>query len=173
MTTIVMVESGDHVDVAFDSKVSAGFSHAEMEQSKVFEASGILYGVAGALSVANAIEGTSVKPPKTNDPDEINKWVTFDLLGSIRKTLSRMQVNGRFQFPGEMLIVVKNRVYSIGPDYSRLRHTSGKYAIGSGGNFALGALANGASAEKAVQVAADHDVFTGHRVKSFEYVSPV
>lgn len=171
MTTIVMLEKDDHVEVAFDSKVSTGWSHAELEQSKVFESSGILYGVAGNLSVANIIEGLDIKPPKSSVPSEIDKWVTFGLMGQIRKIMGEVYNNGKFEFPGQMLIVVHNRVYSIGPDYARVRYTSGKYAIGSGSDFAKGALAQGASAEKAVSIAADNDAFTGHKIKHFTYTS--
>lgn len=171
MTTIVMLEKDDHVEVAFDSKVSAGYSHGELEQNKVFESSGILYGVAGNVSVANIIEGLDIKPPKTSVPSEIDKWVTFELMGQIRKIMGEVYQDGKFHFPGQMLIVVKNRVYSIGPDYSRVRLTSGNYAIGSGSEFAKGALDSGMSALKAVSVAADNDAFTGHRIKHFTYKS--
>lgn len=171
MTTIVFVEKPDHVEVAFDSKVSSGYSHSELEQAKVFESSGILYGVAGNLSVANIIEGLDIKPPKTSVPSEVDKWVTFGLLGQLRKILSNVYQDGKFEFPGHMLIVVKNRVYEIGPDYSRCRVTSGNYTIGSGSNFAKGALDQGASAEQAVSIAAENDAFTGHTIKHFTYTS--
>ena len=171
MTTIVMVEKDDHVEVAYDSKVSAGWSHAELEQEKVFESSGILYGVAGDVSVANIVEGLDIKPPKSSDPSYVDKWVTFGLLGSLRKIIGKVQPLGKFQFPGQMIVVVHNRVYEIGPDYSRVRYTSGNYAIGSGSHFAKGALDGGSSAYDAVTIAANNDPYTGHKIKTFKYNS--
>lgn len=172
MTTIVFVEKPDHVEVAYDSKVSMGYTHSELEQQKVFESHGILYGVAGALSVANIIEGLEIKPPKTSIPSEIDRWVTFELLGYIRKIMAQVAEKGQYEIEAHILLVVKNRVYKIGADYSRVRVTSGKYAIGSGSEYAMGALEQGASAEQAVRVAATHDSGTGHSIKHFKFVSP-
>jgi 20S proteasome alpha/beta subunit len=45
------------------------------------------------------------------------------------------------------------------------------YAIGSGSPFALGALAQGASAKEAVEAAAKSDPFTGMGVKSYNWNS--
>lgn len=39
-----------------------------------------------------------------------------------------------------------------------------KFAIGSGGDFAMGAMAMGADAVAAVKIAAAHDVYTGRKV---------
>ena len=66
MTTIVMVEAKNKVEVAFDSKVSNGYSHNELEQPKVFTSQGITYGVAGAVGLANLLEDISVKPPEAS-----------------------------------------------------------------------------------------------------------
>lgn len=44
-------------------------------------------------------------------------------------------------------------------------------AIGSGRQFALGAMAMGADAQKAIQVAAKHDIYTGGRVKVLKLTS--
>jgi len=41
-----------------------------------------------------------------------------------------------------------------------------KFAIGSGSDFAMGAMAAGADAIDAVKIAADHDVYTGRKVIS-------
>lgn len=173
MTTIVFIEKENHVEVAYDSKVSHGYSHNELEGHKVFESAGILYGVAGAVSVANIIEGLEIKPPKTSDPSQIDKWVTFELLGTLRKILSTVSEKGQFEIPVNMLVVVNNRVYDIGSDYSRVRYTNGRYSIGSGSHYAKGALDQGATAEQAVKVASQNDSGTGHAVKSFIYRSNV
>lgn len=169
MTTIVFVEKKDHIEVAYDSKVSLGYSHAEMENNKVFESSGIIYGVAGALNVANVIEGMDVKPPKGLNGNDLTQWVSRVLIRRMREMLKETSPEGQYYFPGAVLVGVCGKVYEIGSDYSRTRNTSGKYAIGSGSHFAKGALDAGASAKDAVNVAANNDSFTGHTVKSFTF----
>lgn len=47
--------------------------------------------------------------------------------------------------------------------------TSAFYAIGSGASFALGAMANGASAEQAVKIAAKFDAYTGGVVRTLKW----
>jgi ATP-dependent protease HslVU (ClpYQ) peptidase subunit len=39
------------------------------------------------------------------------------------------------------------------------------YAIGSGGDFAMGAMAAGASAKEAVKIAIKHDIYSGGRIR--------
>ena len=169
MTTIVFVEENGKIDVAYDSKASMGYSHVETESNKVFESSGIIYGVAGAVSVANLLESMDVKPPKDKTGRELDLWVTNTLIRRMRSVLKESSPEGQYWFPGQVLVGVCGRVYEIGGDYSRLRNTSGKYAIGSGSHFAKGALDAGMTPVDAVTVAANNDSFTGHTIKSLTF----
>lgn len=166
MTTIVMVEKPDRVDIAWDSKVSSGYSHEELEQEKVFEASGITYGVAGAVRVANILEGLDVKPPQGVEGKGVDAWVSRVLIPRMQNACRATDPEGQFYVHANILAVVNKRVYSIGDDFSRVRNTSGIYAIGSGSVYAKGALEAGASVKKAVQVASNNDVYTGHGIKT-------
>lgn len=166
MTTIVMVEKPTEVQIAWDSKVSRGYSHEELEQEKVFTASGITYGVAGAVRVANILEGLDVKPPVGLKGVEVDSWVSKVLIPRMQNACRAADPTGNFQVDANILAVVCGRVYAIGADFSRVRHTSGIYAIGSGSEFAKGALDTGATPKQAVIVAANNDMATGHGIKT-------
>ncbi len=58
------------------------------------------------------------------------------------------------------------RVYSVDAAGLATEITKGAFAIGSGREYALGAMASGASASDAVEVASKFDVFTGGPVRS-------
>lgn len=167
MTTIVMVEKQKTVDIAWDSQVSSGYGGEELEQEKVFEASGIIYGVAGAVRVANLIEGLQIKPPTNLSDKDTDTWVSRYMIPRIQQTLREHGALEQDQYmEAGILAVVNARVYSIGGDFSRVRNTSGRYVLGSGSNYAKGALDAGASAEQAVKVAAKNDVWTGFGIKT-------
>ena len=59
-----------------------------------------------------------------------------------------------------ILLSINGQVFEIDQDYSVARRESGVYAIGSGADYALGALTVGASGMEAMQVAASLDVNT-------------
>lgn len=166
MTTIVMVEKPNLVQIAWDSKVSRGYSHEELEQEKVFEASGITYGVAGEVRVANILESLDVKPPQGVEGKAVDAWVSRVLIPRMQFACREADPEGQYYVEANILVVVNGRVYSIGRNFSRVRNTSGVYAIGSGSTYAKGALSAGASPEKAVQIAADNDMATGHGIKT-------
>lgn len=167
MTTIVMVEKPDGVQIAWDSKVSWGYSHQEIEQEKVFEASGITYGVAGLVRVSNVLEEMDVKPPSPNLSNrETDSWVTRVLIPRMQNAMRVVDNNAVFDNESNILVVVNARVYNIGADFSRIRNTSGIYSIGSGSHFATGALSNGATAQRAVEIASMNDMATGHSIKT-------
>lgn len=166
MTTIVFVEKPTGVVMAWDSKVSAGYTHQELDQEKVFQSQGIWYGVAGDVSIANIIETMDVKPPsKDMLPREQDLWVTRTLIPRMRKLCSESSPFGQYRIHAQILVAFNGRVYEIGGDYSRVRNKSGMYAIGSGTDFAIAALQSGKTPREAVEVAAANDSGTGHGIK--------
>lgn len=166
MTTIVFKETPSKVEIAFDSKVSGGGGHDELEQPKVFTTYGITYGIAGAVGLANLMESISVKPPEKGlSGTEMDQWVQRVLIRAMRSQVKEYNPDSTFDAYWQVLVSVNKRVYSIGGDFSRVRNTSGLYAIGSGSPFAMGALKAGASPRKAVEIAATSDLYSGHAVK--------
>ncbi len=165
MTTVVFVEKPGRVEIAFDSKVSMGSRHQELSGlGKVFKVGPVTFGGAGSLSYLNAISEIHIPPVQEMSADETDRWVSRVLMPKIRGAANVHNPMSPFG-GGTILVAINGRVYEIGGDFSNLRLASGQYAIGSGSSYALGALANGASAKRAVEVAASYDVFTGHTIR--------
>ena len=58
------------------------------------------------------------------------------------------------------MIAMRGELFEIDEDYSVSRREDGVYAIGSGADFALGALMAGADIQSAMHIAATLDVNT-------------
>jgi len=70
-----------------------------------------------------------------------------------------------------LVLTEKGRMFVFDDPSAWLAVYQKYYAIGSGSPFALGALAQGASAKEAVQAAIKSDPFTGFGVKSYSFDS--
>lgn len=61
---------------------------------------------------------------------------------------------------GSILVILAGRIFEIGHDFSVTEHL--EYGgIGSGSNYAIGAMAAGKTAEKALEIASVLDPYTG------------
>lgn len=170
MTTIVAKEGPRETVIACDSQATAQ-DIIEMEASKVFDRGGVLYGVAGAIPIANALRYSSIPGPGTGDADE---WVNNTLCPALRDMAKELDLprdeEGCYNFG--ILVEVGGRVYEITNDLTWVRNTSGTYAVGSGYAFALGALDAGATPEQAVGVAAVRDPSTGGTIRQWTVTRP-
>lgn len=163
MTTIIAIESPHIVQIGYDS-LATGHSSFDLEQPKVFVNNGVVYGVAGRLSLATELKHSQL--PKLPAPGtNLDSWVTSTLIPRIRTVLNRGGGRmGEDNFEISMLIVVNERVYQISGDLGWHRRTDGIYAVGSGSPFAAGALYSGSGIATALQIAKDSDPYTGGKL---------
>lgn len=164
MTTIVAIESADGVTLAWDGQTSSGYHPYEGEHSKVFVNNGIVIGVAGAVLGNNILRYANLPHPDEAGWD-IDRWITNTLTPAIITALSERHAiefkNHKVETDNVLLVVVRGRVYQISWDGCWIRRTDGTYAIGSGGDYARGALSAGAGAREALEIAAQHCMGTG------------
>lgn len=140
MTTVI-ADAGFGIMVC-DSQLTtegAGISHAR----KVFQIRGELYGIAGEYVQSMSFISWVRDGKKKADPPEMANVQAL--------CLSRERKIYLFDFAPRPY-VIDDKVY----------------AIGSGGSFALGALAAGASSRAAIQIAARYDTGTGGRIRSYK-----
>ena len=160
-----MVETPEGVSIGYDSQVSTGYQKTELEARKVFVNNGIIFGVAGSMLDAQTIRYAPMPDPAETGWD-VDRWVTTELVPHIKEALHEAGIlerhSGKLQTNCHVLAVVNGRVYDIYSDTGWIRRTDGLYAIGSGGNYALGALCAGASVEDALHVAVANDSGTGY-----------
>ena len=168
MTTIIAIEHDSGVTIGFDSKVSYGWENADLEQPKVFANGEVIFGVCGDVLDANILRYADL-PALGTDEWDVDRWVTNKLIPAMTAALKERNAsavsNSKIETGGSTLAVVRGRVYRIASDTAWTRHVDGRYAVGSGYQFALGALAAGASVHQALSVAASLDSGTGHRLR--------
>lgn len=137
MTTIVFKKGV----MAGDSQITDG-NHNFSQVQKVFKLDGYLLGVAGTFSECQGYKSwieTSMDMKVFPEETEVDGCA---LLYDTNKEL--------------LYLLEKNEKIILGDEF---------VAIGSGAQFAIGALEQGASAKKAVQVASKYDVYTGGDIK--------
>jgi len=161
MTTILGVEGLRHATLVADGLTTGSdnrrYTGPGME--KIATLGPYLIAAAGPGAACDAaITWTPPTPPARADVDFIRS--TF--VPALRAAL---EARGAAFTPSEdsslqLLVALQGRIYKIDTDGTVVTHQLGRYAIGSGAGYAIGALAAGASPDLAMQIAADNDVST-------------
>lgn len=169
MTTIVATESNGDVQFASDSQISYGWRKSPDSVSKVFPNGSVVFGVAGAVRVANILRWSLLpEPPKSRAVEDLERWAVMELAPTLSKALNdalAMRVDSNEADTGSTFIMAVNgRAFLMSADFAVTREGDGRYAVGSGSAYARGALAAGATLVDAVKIAARFDVGTGGKV---------
>lgn len=159
MTTIIAIQDGNEVTLAFDSLATGG-DKIQMLQPKVFVRNGVIFGVAGTALLSNELRYADIPEP-TSAPEDTDRWLTRELMPVIRGVVERLMERSDGEYELHILVVVNGKAYEIGGNLGWVQNTEGVYAAGSGTPFALGAIAVGANATKALEAAAKCDPYTG------------
>lgn len=161
MTTIAMKLKGVRVLAACDLQYTSS-SHKIEGGTKVWAADGLCWGWAGSAVLQRWAEDN----PPPADPVDLPAWAD-----RIRARAVEIGQCDGGMFPGEGLVgyaAPHMRFYVIGSDGAVIRLAADAYAIGSGANYALGAMAAGAHPHHAVIIASTYDADTGRSVASVE-----
>jgi ATP-dependent protease HslVU (ClpYQ) peptidase subunit len=147
MTTIVGVQGRDFAVLACDSRVfdedSGRYFTMTSDTCKIVECDEFLIGCAGDLRVINAL--TFFDPPIVpDDPDKLDLFISSEFADTLKSHIS--DVCGSSDSPTSsgpdysLLVAVRGRVYEIGSAMEWCRDVSGVYAVGTGSQYALGAM---------------------------------
>lgn len=144
MTTIAAIQGSSWVVIGYDSQVSEDSGRKyELPQNagKCFTVGDYFIGVAGDFRAVNILAHNFRPPdPGKNSGEELDKFMTSKFVPALKKCFDD-NFYGKDSEHGSLLLVVVNAtVYEIGANYDCMRDSSGMYAIGSGGDFALGAM---------------------------------
>ena len=171
MTTVVAVERGGDVEFAADSQVSWGSRKDPAGAEKLIRNGDVVFGFSGAVRIENLLQFVKFPPlaRKVRGVD-VDRWVVGEFVPAIQECFldakASLVSSEQQTVESNFLVAVNGRAYNIGSDFSWTRSKSGRYAIGSGSRFAMGALMAGASAVEAVKIACGLDVYSGGRVVS-------
>ena len=157
MTTIAIKDN----KVASDSQMTAGYTISSLEVEKVVNINGCI--VSGAGSFAQIVkfrqwfmEHSDALIAQQDNPN-VHIPLPEDLQGG--------DFLGLVLYPDGELYLYEGRTdvaYEVEQPFS----------IGSGSDFAIASMKSGSSAEEAVRVATELDVFSGGEVKVFELEEP-
>lgn len=169
MTTIVAVQEKGNVVFASDSQTSWGGRKSHSAQ-KVFRNGSLVIGAAGDVRVSNVFETAELPQPPAalKKRGDVYRWLVNVLVPALQKVLDEATAltveNGESNNRGAFLVAVNDQVFEVASDFAVTSERDGLYAIGSGGSFAIGALAAGATPQAAVRIATLHDAYSGGKV---------
>lgn len=169
MTTIVGIQKDDRAIIAVDSRVTDDngriYSHPNM--MKYAERGSFIIAGSGEVLPCDIIQNMWT-PPRLLAADKANiyKFMITKVVPSMREILSKNGYNfdeehdkkegERFHF----LIACNGELFDVDQELSVTRDARGYYAIGSGGDYALGAMFAGARPLEALRIAAEVSVYT-------------
>jgi ATP-dependent protease HslVU (ClpYQ) peptidase subunit len=166
MTTVVAIQTHNGVEMIADSQINAnGKPYFHPDMVKIVERNKYLIGIAGRVIALQAIQNNWNPPALTATyKDSLYKFVITKIVPSLKMFIEDSKIfTDKEKEEGELfsvLIAIKGELFEIDEDYSVSRREDGIYAIGSGSDYALGALMACADIQSAMHIAASLDVNT-------------
>ena len=164
MTTIIGIEYPDRVEMMADSQISylnRSFQHDDIV--KIVKREDYLFGICGHFVAMQTIQNFW-DPPKVPKKlkGSLYSFVVTQVIPSLKDLVDEdsLAFNEKDQDSFCILLAVKGQLFEIDQDFSVSRNNENRYAIGTGSDFALGALDAGSSIEQAMTIAASLDLFT-------------
>lgn len=163
MTTIIGVQYEDSCVIASDSRVAANgkvYTHPEMVKA-VERGSYIIGGAGDYRALQVVLHGWS--PPLVTAKAKTNlyEFVINKVAPSLKTTLSEAGIDlnkgsnsDDEKLELEVILGINGSLFEIDSDFAVAMNDNNFYGIGSGGDFALGALHAGASVIDAMRIAA-------------------
>lgn len=163
MTTIVGVQAANGCVIASDSRVAEGgkvYTHPEMVKA-VERGSYIIGGAGDYRALQVALHGW--QPPVVNAKAKQNlyEFVINKVAPSLKSTLVEAGIefnkgseDSDNKFELQLIIGINGTLFEIDSDFAVAMNNTGFYAVGSGGDYALGALHAGVTVLDAMKIAA-------------------
>ena len=166
MTTVIALEDDECMQMYADSQINSnGRPYFHSDMVKIIQRNQYVIGVAGYVAALQAIEN-NWNPPAlaSNYKGTLYSFVITKVIPSLKAFIDECKMfTDKQKEDGDLfsiLLAIKGNVFEIDQDYSVARRDDGCYAIGSGSDFALGALMAGANAHEAMDIASRNDVNT-------------
>jgi ATP-dependent protease HslVU (ClpYQ) peptidase subunit len=162
MTTIVGVQNADGCVIASDSRVAEGgkvYTHPEMV--KAIERGSYIIGGAGdyrALQVV--LHGWTPPLVSAKAKQNLYEFVINKVAPSLKAALTAAGIeftksaDNDDKFELQLIVGINGTLFELDSDFAVAMNDTGLYAIGSGGDYALGALHAGVSVLDAMRIAA-------------------
>lgn len=143
MTVIVGLPYKGRVYLGGDSAATSGWhSRLHLIESKVWEQGGCVFGLTGGCREAQIIQHR-LPVPERKDGVDVLRWLAVDFVDALRQARKDSGHDEKLTTGPEVgchfMMGVKGRLFVLFNDYSFVEQPHG-YAIGSGGDLAIGSL---------------------------------
>ena len=164
MTTIIGIQHANGFVMAADSQITADDRiYVSKDVKKIVEIDDYVIAGAGISRYCDVIM-YGWTPPKYDGSDRYNFMVS-KFIPSMKKAHDDcgyiLKDEDTFQF----LVGITNSLFQINYDYSVYRTDTKMYGIGSGAQYAIGALSCCASIQEAMNVSKIFDINTGGKIQ--------
>ncbi len=141
MTCVVGLVDRGRVYIGADSASVQGWVRRQTALCKVFRNGPFLIGYTTSFRMGQLLEHQLKVPPQRKEPDQ--QYMVNQFVEAVRKLLKSQgfsKVESNNESGGQFLVGYRGRLYSIQKDFQVGEMAEGLDAIGSGSDFALGAL---------------------------------
>ncbi len=144
MTVIIGVEHNGNVFMGADSECVNGWMRHQLTTRKIARLGELLIGVAGQIRTHNIILYQFVPPERLLDESD-EHYVIVSVIEAIRKCLKdsgwlTVENSKETVDLNEFLIGYRAKLYRVGPHFDVAHYRSGIASVGSGDQYALGAM---------------------------------
>jgi len=136
MTCIVGCEFDGKVYLGGDIQGTGWNNKVVHTQPKVFNKKGVIFGYTTSYRFGQLLEHSLPDPVVPENDTEIYRWLISVLVPAIKAVLKENDYEGG----GNCLIGVKSQLWELQNDFSVLRSVKGYAAVGSGYEYATGAI---------------------------------
>ena len=144
MTCIVGLVHKKSVFIGGDSASVAGWTSRVTRLAKVFRRGPFLIGYTTSFRMGQLLEHALVVPIQTDHRDDMRFMVTtfVECVRQLLKEKGVAKVESNAESGGQFLVGYRGRLYSVQQDFQVNEMADGFDAVGSGSEYALGALAS-------------------------------
>lgn len=169
MTTIIGIQHDEGCILVADSLVTddLGRKYWHPEMKKLAERGQFLIGGSGEVLACDIVQHNWNPPtPTAKDREDLYHFMISKVIPSLRQCLTENGYNfdeAHDKKDGErfhLLIAIAGTIFDVDQELSITMNNDGIYAVGSGGDIALGALHAGADAFEAMEIASKLSAFT-------------
>lgn len=150
MTTIIGIQGDSFSLIAGDSRISDISKDGDVLQSstlasgynKVAVSKQFIIGVAGDLRAINLVQHAFIPPaPPAVTGKKLDAYMTVKFAPALRECFDiHGYAEKKEQYDSTMIVSVNGFIYVVDGDYSCMVDQTGLYAVGTGAQYALGAL---------------------------------
>jgi len=143
MTCVVGLVDRGSVYIGVDSAAVQGWTRRKSRVAKVFRRGPFLIGYTTSFRMGQLLQHHLDVPPQEAGTDDVAYLVThfIEKARALFKEKGFTKVEANTEKGGQFLVGYRGRLYTVESDFQVGENEEGYEAIGSGGDFALGALA--------------------------------